>query len=132
MFLLRPIFQKNQPRSEKPKSPPCRNGILPLPDAIFNRNRVTFLADIIDGASNTIIVAEARGHAVHWMQPDDVAEIAMVINLQAATHEHHASHLGGLHAFLADGSVRFISSRIDLKTLHGLVTLHGRETLGEF
>jgi hypothetical protein len=101
-------------------------------DAIFSGARATTLRDIADGTSQTIAIAEARNHAVHWMQPDDVTATEFVIDVQAARHEHHANHLGGLHSLAADGSVHFISSQTDVKTIHGLITRNGKEPLREF
>jgi hypothetical protein len=101
---------------------------------IFNRTRATSLSDIIDGSSETIAVVEARNHAIHWLQPDDPSETELLMDLQSAVHEHHANHLGGLHGLLADGSVRYISCRLNPKTWHGLVTCRGGESLlpGDF
>ena len=55
-----------------------------------------------------------------------------MFDLQSARGEHHANDLAGLHCALVDGSVRFISSTIDLSILHGLLTLDGGEPVGEF
>lgn len=101
-------------------------------DAIFSGARATNLRDITDGTSQTIAIAEARNHAVHWMQPDDVTATEFVIDVQAAVHEHHANHLGGLQCLLADGSVCFISSQTAVKTIHGLITRNGKERLDNF
>ncbi len=103
-------------------------------DGIFEGTGTTALTDITDGASQTLTVVEARNHAVHWMQPDDPSEMELLIDLQSAVHEHHANHLGGMHCLFADGSVRYISSRLDPKTWHGLVTRSGGESLapGDF
>lgn len=101
-------------------------------DAIFYGSRATRISDIADGTSQTIVIVDARNHAVYWMEPDDITAAELVIDLQAATNEHHANHLAGLHVLFADGSVRFISSKTDLKTINGLISRKGRESLGEF
>ncbi len=41
-------------------------------------------------------------------------------------------HVGGVHALLADGGVRFVSENIDLTTWRGLGTRAGQEIIGEF
>ncbi|MEZ5943094.1 MAG: DUF1559 domain-containing protein [Planctomycetaceae bacterium] len=41
-------------------------------------------------------------------------------------------HIGGVHAGLGDGSIRFISENIDRNLWNGLGTRQGREVLGEF
>jgi prepilin-type N-terminal cleavage/methylation domain-containing protein len=49
-----------------------------------------------------------------------------------ATMPASSRHTGGVHSLLADGSVRFISSNINLATWRGLGTRAGGEILGEF
>jgi len=41
-------------------------------------------------------------------------------------------HPGGVHSLLADGSARFISQSVDLRTWRGLGSRNGKEVLGEF
>lgn len=41
-------------------------------------------------------------------------------------------HVGGVHAVMADGAVRFISSNVDRVTFQNLGSRMGNETLGEF
>lgn len=41
-------------------------------------------------------------------------------------------HIGGVHALLADGSVRFVSENIALVTWQALATRNGSEVVGEF
>ena len=101
-------------------------------DAVFSGARPAAIGDVADGNANTLLVAEARHHSLHWMQPDDVSESEIIYDLQSASHEHQASHIGGLQFALADGSVRFISAKIDLAVFHGLVTRNGGETPGDF
>jgi hypothetical protein len=43
-----------------------------------------------------------------------------------------SAHVGGCHALLADGSVRFLSENIASGTLAALVSMKGGETMGEF
>ncbi|MCA9089265.1 MAG: DUF1559 domain-containing protein [Planctomycetaceae bacterium] len=43
-----------------------------------------------------------------------------------------SQHVGGIHAMLGDGSVRFLSDNISMTTLGYLVTIGGGEVLGEF
>ena len=51
------------------------------------------------------------------------------------TNKHGAArsfHSGGVHALMADGSVRFVNSRINLNLWRSLSTINGGEPLGEF
>lgn len=50
-------------------------------------------------------------------------------NLYSAARSYHT---GGVHAALADGSVRFISDNIDLGTWNALGTRQGGEVIGDF
>ena len=44
----------------------------------------------------------------------------------------HSRHIGGVHALLCDGSVRFVSENIDITTWQGLGSRNGGEVVGEF
>lgn len=86
------------------------------------------IQDITDGTSNTIMVVEARAdHAVIWTKPDDLD-----IDLEDLLAGLKGARTGGFHALIADGSVRFISENIDLKTLLALFTSAGSEPIGDF
>jgi prepilin-type N-terminal cleavage/methylation domain-containing protein len=43
-----------------------------------------------------------------------------------------SNHVGGVQACLADGSVRFVSENVDLRTWQSLGSRGGQETVGEF
>ena len=46
--------------------------------------------------------------------------------------EFYSFHSGGAHFLLADGSTRFISENIDMRTMAALITRQGGEVIGEF
>lgn len=102
------------------------------PDAIFCGPRTTALGDVTDGASETILIAEARHHAVHWMQPDDASENEILVDLQSAKADHHANHLGGIQVLLADGSVRFLASTVNPSLFRPLATRNAKDRVGDF
>lgn len=98
-----------------------------------------------DGTSNTLLLGEVtqrkNGLGSWWtcqLGGWPVASTATGINWPGRTHswsnsEAFASyHEGGSQFCLADGSVRFISENIDLKTLGALGSRSGGETVGEF
>jgi prepilin-type processing-associated H-X9-DG protein len=94
---------------------------------------------ILDGTSNTLMVAEACGHNIVWTQPKDLDlqrdEIA--VNGASRTRGRSPSilssyHPGGGQVVFVDGSVRFISESIDTSTLEALTTATGGEAVGDF
>lgn len=87
------------------------------------------LSEVKDGTANTMAVVEVDSErSIPWMSPFDVDE-QFILNVDPKTK---ASHIGGLHALLADGSVRFISSNTDVKTRHSLMTIDAGDTIGDF
>ncbi len=49
-----------------------------------------------------------------------------------ATMPASSRHEAGVHVLLCDGSVRFVSENIDLRTWRGIGSRNGKEVLGEF
>lgn len=85
--------------------------------------------DITDGTSNTMVIFEASPErAVHWMEPSDVDEQMVLAAGKSAT----PPHIGGFHAGLADGTVRFLSVTTDKQTLRALITISADDKVGEF
>jgi hypothetical protein len=62
------------------------------------------------------------------MQPLD-ADSQLILSMRD-TSDH--AHTGGFQCAICDGSVRFVSSNIDLSTLQALISIDGGETVGEF
>ena len=44
----------------------------------------------------------------------------------------NSQHTGGVHLLLCDGSVKFVSDSLDLKTWRSVGSINGGEVLGEF
>ena len=85
------------------------------------------IRDIIDGTSNTIMVVEAHpDSAAIWTKPDDLE-----IDFKNPLKGLKGARVGGFHALLCDGAVRFISDSIDVKTLNALFTRNGGETIND-
>jgi prepilin-type N-terminal cleavage/methylation domain-containing protein/prepilin-type processing-associated H-X9-DG protein len=115
----------------------------------------TTFRDIIDGTSKTILVIEDAGRPQLWQAgkpgPDQVVEggpwagFKNGILIQGTTpsgmklgpcamnctndHEPYSFHPGGANATFADGSVRFLSSTIEIRMLARLVTRAGAELI---
>jgi prepilin-type processing-associated H-X9-DG protein len=101
------------------------------PDAVFGKNRATKFDDITDGTSNTLLVADTKQHAVHWMQPEDITPEEILTDLQYSKSEPHTNHVGGSHFLFADGRVTFLNADIAPETLRSLITRDGNETIPE-
>jgi prepilin-type N-terminal cleavage/methylation domain-containing protein len=125
---------------------------------MFPGSRVRF-ADMIDGASNTIGIAETRDEsAAVWIDGTSAAVAARWMDFTRADftgqsiainyapyfkggvfpnsieqlYGPSSMHTGGSHHLLCDGSVRFLNQTMDVKTYDGLATRAGGEVLGEF
>ena len=100
---------------------------------VFGYDRKTRFADIQDGTSNTVMVAESTGFTGPWGQGG-------ASTIRAFTQQPYINgpdgiggpYRGGCHMLFADGSVRFISENIDGKTVESLSTIQGGEAINEF
>lgn len=78
--------------------------------------RLVRFADITDGTSNTIMVVEANPErAVIWSKPDDLH-----IDANKPLAGLGGLRPGGFNALLCDGSVRFVSSMVNVEMLKRL------------
>ena len=83
-------------------------------------------ADVTDGMSNTLAVAEAS-QAVPWTKPEDVP--ATAVTSSQGLGALHGPHDGGSNFLFLDGSLRFIKTTISPAILAGLLTRAGGEVL---
>ncbi|MCC7083447.1 MAG: DUF1559 domain-containing protein [Pirellulales bacterium] len=108
---------------------------------IFEKN--ISLREIADGASHTILVAEAPEgiHAI-WISVRNLFDQSKPINTPAEFapqyvfydygQELSSYHPGGAFAMFADGSARFLRDSIDDRTLAALCSRAGSETISEY
>jgi hypothetical protein len=95
------------------------------PRGIFTGPKKTLVSEIIDGTSNTILVAQAgKDHSVHWMEPNDMdLQYFQMVDPDASAHH------GGAHIVLGDCSTRFLPTDAGPETRKQLVTRNGGESL---
>lgn len=102
------------------------------------------LADVTDGAGQTIMIAEApEGMHSLWASVRNVFDQSGPINARATFapqyvffdygQEMNSYHIGGAHALFADGAVRFLGERLDVKTLAAMCSRAGADLIdGDF
>lgn len=87
------------------------------------------LSDIKDGTSSTLIVTEVDSeHAVHWMAPTD-ADDSLFLTISPTSK---LVHTGGVHALLADGTVRFLNASMSAETRRALISIDGNEPVTDY
>ena len=118
-------------------------------------NYLTRLAEITDGASQTILVTECAGRPELWRAGQPVPEIyasggawvgGTLILFQGSTpdgatkpgpcainctndQEAYSFHPAGVNAVFADGSVHFLKADMDIRIFARLVTRAGEEVV---
>jgi prepilin-type N-terminal cleavage/methylation domain-containing protein len=107
----------------------------------------TKIRDITDGASNTIMLGEHRGELCIYQGMFSgnfggtttglKINSTLINNTNATTtyptnHGMSSHHVGGAHALLADGAVRFLSNNIDFPTFNYLGGKSEGQVVGDF
>lgn len=108
-------------------------------DGTFYHNSRVRFADILDGLSNTLVVGERSSKlgsstwvgVVHGATEPMARVVGSGDHVPNDPHLHFddfsSYHATGAHFALADGSVRLISSHIEVTVYQGLMTRRGRE-----
>src|SRR5207249_3242632 len=126
-------------------------------DGVLQVNRTTRMADIPDGTSTTILVAECAGRPTLWQAGKAVPDTLLnggpwasrglmfgrgstkdgtaffgecAINC-TNDREVYGFHPGGANAVFADGSVHFLKATIDIRAFARLVTRAGSEVVSD-
>jgi len=124
-------------------------------EGVFPINAAKRLAEILDGTTNTIMIAECAGRPQLWQRGTKVpnwlsggawasrnllwcrgtsADGTAFIGPRAINctndREVYSFHTGGANAVFADGSVRFLKDNIDIRNFARLVTYAGGEVVG--
>lgn len=91
-------------------------------------------ADITDGSSNTLIVAEdSESSDGQWINGRNVFDQAFAINAAPAfENDIRSRHPGGANGVFADGHVMFLAESMDLFTLGAICTRASGEVANDF
>jgi prepilin-type processing-associated H-X9-DG protein len=124
-------------------------------DGILQVNRTTRMAEISDGTSHTILLAECAGRPTLWRAGKPVPGVWLTGGPWASRNllfgrgatqdgaaffgecainctndrEVYSFHAGGANAVFADGSVHFLKNAIDIRVFAQLVTRAGGEVV---
>jgi prepilin-type processing-associated H-X9-DG protein len=93
---------------------------------VMSANRGMKFSEITDGA-NTILIGEVNANCVPWGHPFNFRDPAKGIN-RSPDGFGGARFSGGANFVMADGSVRFVSERVNQGVLRALATPGGRDT----
>jgi prepilin-type processing-associated H-X9-DG protein len=99
---------------------------------IFDGDKTSRMMDITDGTSNTILVVEANGRNVNWMEPKDIDIQELAAGNVAGLDGVSGKYPGGANVLFADGSVSFMSPTSGLSNLRELSTKSGGEVVNRF
>jgi prepilin-type N-terminal cleavage/methylation domain-containing protein/prepilin-type processing-associated H-X9-DG protein len=129
---------------------------MPKPALMFSPTRKgTRLADITDGTSNTILLAEDAGRPQFWLggqavpgqevtggpwdhykgsillrgSTDSTGQLGQCALNCTNDREVYAFHPGGANALFADGSVHFLQKGMDIRVMAALITRAGGEVV---
>lgn len=99
------------------------------PGTLFEADTSSSIASVTDGLSHTLMVAEATGAGIHWMEPRDLDVTAMTFKINGSPNDISGEHPGIAQAVLGDGSCHALQSALDAETLRILTTKAGGEPL---
>lgn len=103
------------------------------PNMISDGPHSVRFADIKDGLSNTIMIAEVKNSGIHWAEPRDLDFREMSFRVNDPDGKGISSnHHGVANVGFADGSVRTIGGDFDPKLLKALITINGGEDVSWF
>ena len=120
------------PSAGNPKDETCYVMIVG-PDTISDGLHSVRCADIKDGASQTIMIAELKDSGIHWAEPSDLDFQKMSFRINDPNGRGVSSYHSRLaNVVFADCAVHVIEDGIDPKLLKALITIDGGEDVRKF
>ncbi|MCE9556851.1 MAG: DUF1559 domain-containing protein [Planctomycetes bacterium] len=100
------------------------------PGMMFEPGKRLKSADAIDGASSTVLVVEAAGQDVHWLDPRDLDGVKLANQINAPGQPPISSaHPKVAHVALVDESERAVAEGADPAAIRAMLTRNGGETV---
>jgi len=127
---LMPIIYACPSDATEPGSTTTAYAVINGPDAIFDGDKPCPFSAIRDGLSNTLLVVEASGAKIHWMEPRDLdfSKMQFVINGPGG-NEIASHHPSTTNVAFADGSARALALGLPPTFLRGMITRNGGEPI---
>jgi Protein of unknown function (DUF1559) len=98
----------------------------------FPGDKPVRFADISDGAHSTIHVVEIANSGINWMEPRDLEMSRMSLLLNDQSRPSISSNdSNGPAVLFVDGTKKRFDAAISANTLKAMMTIAGRETIGE-
>ncbi|MDR1493272.1 MAG: DUF1559 domain-containing protein [Planctomycetaceae bacterium] len=103
----------------------CSYSLVTGKETAFHGSEPAKFSDVTDGTSNTILLVE-RMVPVNWMNPtNDILPETASCGINVELTGIGSGHIGGCCCALADGSVTFLSEKIDPQKLKAFFTING-------
>lgn len=107
--------------------------VAPSANGVFLYDRAVKLADVSDGTSHTLAVAEDSGRGWlmngEWINGENIFDVGGSPNIQQ-DNEMWSDHPGGAMALWCDGSVALVDAGIELGVLRAICTRAGDDLTG--
>jgi len=98
------------------------------PETISDGAGATRLEEIADGTADTILLVEAAGSGINWLDPRDLDADRISYLVDDPVDGGIASrHPDGAHVLFCDGSVMFLDAVVDPEDVKALCTIAGGE-----
>jgi hypothetical protein len=127
---IMPSVYACQSNAASPNSTTTDYAVANGPGAIFDGDKLCRLSDVSDGLSNTLLVVEASGAGIPWMEPRDLDFSQMQFAIGGGANEISSHHPeGAANVGLADGSARSLAPGTSPFVVRALITRNGGEVI---
>lgn len=97
------------------------------PGCLFDGDKATKMAEVLDGLSGTLMVVESTDSAVTWTEPTDLDASAMAYMVDGGPGEIGSLHHGGAVVLCADGGSEVLPSDTSPQDVKAMTTIDGGE-----